>query len=214
MDIRYLHRNDPDYPVSLYKILGQNAPISIAVRGNPEILQNRMIALFCSVKCPGRLILKTYDLFQELRHTGLTVIGGFHSSMERECLTILLRGAQPIIICLARSIERMRIPSEYREPLTAGRLLLISPFMERPRRPSVKTTIYRNQLVAALADRVFVAYAEPSGKTESLCREIVSWQKPLYTLESDYNANIIALGAEPVATDSIYGMIGDYATTR
>ena len=203
MDIRYLHRNDPDYPVSLYEILGQSAPISIAVRGNPEILQDRMIALFCSVKCPGRLILRTYDLIQGLLHTNVTVISGFHSSMERECLAILLRGAQPIIICLARSMERMRIPSEYREPLTAGRLLLISPFMERPRRPSVKTTIYRNQLVAALADQVFVAYAEPSGKTESLCREVVSWQKPLYTLESDHNANIIALGAKPLTSESV-----------
>ena len=108
MDIRYLHRDSPDYPVSLYKILGEKAPIRIAVRGNPEILQNKMLALFCSVKCPGRLILKTYDLVQELRHIGLTVIGGFHSPMERKCLTILLRCAQPIIICLARSIEKIK----------------------------------------------------------------------------------------------------------
>lgn len=211
MEISLLRKDDAAYPPTLSKYLSIRAPASIALSGNPEILQNRMLALFCSVKCPGRLILRTYDLIQGLLHTNVTVISGFHSSMERECLTILLRGAQPIIICLARSMERMRIPSEYREPLTAGRLLLISPFMERPRRPSVKTTIYRNQLVAALADRVFVAYAEPSGKTESLCREVASWQKPLYTLESDYNANIIALGAKPLTSGAMSEMIGDHA---
>ena len=215
MDIRYLHRDNSDYPVSLHKILGENAPIRIAFRGNPEILQNRMLALFCSVKCPGNLILKTYDLVQELRHTGVTVIGGFHSLMERKCLTVLLRGTQPIIICMARSIERMRLPSEYKKPLTDGRMLLISPFVDKPRRPSIRTTLYRNRLVAALADQVFVAYAEPSGKTESLCREVVSWQKPLYTLESDHNANIIALGAKSLTPDSIseMEMVGDHATS-
>jgi len=213
MDIRYLHRDNPDYPVSLHTILGEKAPIRIAVRGNPEILKNRMLALFCSVKCPGLLILKTYDLVQELRHIDLTVIGGFHSPMERKCLAILLRGAQPIIVCLARSIERMRLPSEYKKPLTDGRMLLISPFIEKPRRPSTKTTLYRNRLVAALADQVFVAYAEPSGKTESLCSEVVSWRKPLYTLESEHNANTIDLGAKPVTPDSISKVIGNHATT-
>jgi len=33
------------------------------------------------------------------------VISGFHTPAEKECLRILLRGAQPIIICPARSIE-------------------------------------------------------------------------------------------------------------
>ncbi len=213
MDIRYLHRDNPDYPVSLCKILGEKAPIRIAVRGNPELLQNKMLALFCSVKCPGFLILETYDLVQKLRHIDLTFIGGFHSPMERKCLTILLRGPQPIIICLARSIEKMRLPSEYKKPLTDGRMLLISPFIEKPRRPSTKTTLYRNRLVAALADQVFVAYAEPSGKTESLCREVVSWQKSLYTLESEHNANIIALGAKPMTPDNISRVIGNHVTT-
>ncbi len=213
MDIRFLHRDNSDYPASLHKILGEKAPIRIAFRGDPEILQNRMLALFCSVKCPGNLILKTYDLVQELRHTGVTVIGGFHSLMERKCLTILLRGTQPIILCLARSIERMRLPLEYKKPLTDGRMLLISPFVDKPRRPSIRTTLYRNRLVAALADQVFVAYAEPSGKTESLCREVVSWQKPLHTLESDHNANITALGAKSLTPDSIseMEMVGDHA---
>lgn len=53
------------------------------------------LALVCSVKCPGDLILKTYDLAQQLREAEVTIIGGFHSLMERECLTILLRGNQP-----------------------------------------------------------------------------------------------------------------------
>jgi hypothetical protein len=49
--------------------------------------------------------------------------------------------------------------------------------------------------VAALADAVFVATASPGGKTESLCREIVAWGKPLWTVAGPENANLLALGA-------------------
>lgn len=209
MEVFYLDRDNPDYPASLNKSFRVESPIKIAVRGDPGILRNRMLALFCSVKCPGHLILKTYDFIQELLRIDVTVISGFHSPMEQECLRILLRSTKPIVICLARSIERMRIQSEYKKPLTVGQILLISPFIDKPRRSDIKTTLYRNRLVAALADQVFVAYAEPSGKTESLCREILSWQKPLYTLESDVNMNIINLGAKPLTIENVSEYLGD-----
>ncbi len=35
--------------------------------GSPEILKKRKIALICSVKCPGSVILHTYDLMRDLR---------------------------------------------------------------------------------------------------------------------------------------------------
>ena len=71
------------------------------------------------MKCPGDLILQTYDLAQQLRDTGTTVIGGFHTPMERECLTILLRGAQPVIVCPARSIDNLRLPQAFKQPLAS-----------------------------------------------------------------------------------------------
>jgi len=97
----------------------------------------------------------------------------------------------------------MRIPVAYRSPLEQGRLLLLSPFAEKPRRPTVQTTLYRNRFVAALADQVFVAYAEQGSKTEQFCGEVLAWGKPLYTLESDANAHLMALGARLVRPDNI-----------
>jgi hypothetical protein len=142
-------------------------------------------------------------MVQILRETGMTVIGGFHSPMEQECLTILLRGKQPIIICPARGIEKMRIKAEFKKPLEDGRLLILSPFNESQRRPTVKTTHYRNLFTAALSSVIFVTYAEPSGKTEEFCRKVLSWQKPLYTFDSDFNKNIIDMGARPVKPKNV-----------
>ena len=48
--------------------------------------------------------------------------------MERECLRLLLRGNQPVVVCPARGIDNMRIPRDWRPALDDGRLLVLSPF--------------------------------------------------------------------------------------
>ena len=78
--------------------------------GNLDILNTRLIGFFCSTKCPGNVIVHIYDLARALRDSGISVISGFHAPMERECLDLLLRGRQPVVICPARNIERMRLP--------------------------------------------------------------------------------------------------------
>jgi len=143
----------------------------IAVRGDHAALRGRKLALFSSVKCPGDIILKTFDLAQHLRDQGVTVIGGFHSPMEQECLRILLRGKQPVIWCPARSIDGMVIRRDLRPPLDDGRLLILSPFEEKHRRQTAELAAIRNRFVAAVADAIFIAYASPGGKIEELARE-------------------------------------------
>ncbi|MBU4348672.1 hypothetical protein KJ671_04195, partial [Patescibacteria group bacterium] len=58
---------------------------------------------------------------------------------------------------------------------------------------------------AALSAVIFVAHAGPASKTEAFCKEILSWQKPVYTFESDYNKNLIKMVARPVNTDNASG---------
>jgi predicted Rossmann fold nucleotide-binding protein DprA/Smf involved in DNA uptake len=212
MDTISLKKNNPNYPLALKKHLGKDAPNAITAIGNLDILRHNSTAFFCSTKCPGDLIVKTYDIAQILRDAGMTVISGFHSPMERECLTILLRGSQPVIVCPARSINNMRINKEYKKPLKDGRLLFLSLFDENQRRISAKSSHYRNLFVAVLSAVIFVAYAEPSSKTEELCRQILFWQKPLYTFDSDFNKNIIDMGARPVNMDNIPGWANLFAS--
>jgi predicted Rossmann fold nucleotide-binding protein DprA/Smf involved in DNA uptake len=204
-------RVEPSYPPALTRFLGDHAPERISTLGDLAILQQKTIALFCSRKCPGGLILQTYDLAQYLRDAGVTVIGGFHSPMERECLTILLRGTQPLIVCPARGIEGMQNRPKFKRPLADGRLLLLSPFAKTVRRGDKRTALDRNRFVAALADRMFVAYADPLGKTAAFCRELLAWSKPLYTLASPANAELIALGAKPLEPGQSHELCSDVA---
>ncbi|MGH9836437.1 MAG: DNA-processing protein DprA [Blastocatellia bacterium] len=201
MKLIYLSLADSRYPPALQSCLAGQAPARIAALGNLEILSERKLALFCSVKCPGDLILQTYDAARALRDAGVTVIGGFHSPMEKECLALLLRGRQPIIVCPARGLEEMRLPVEWKKRLDEKRLLLLSPFGEKDRRINARLAIRRNEFVAALADEILVAYAEAGGKTERFCHKTLEWRKPLFMFESKEHEELLAVGAKGTSVE-------------
>ncbi|MEK6776344.1 MAG: DNA-processing protein DprA [bacterium] len=194
MDSARIHKEDKDYPTAFLQYLGRDAPDEISAIGNVDILRGQKTALFCSVKCPGNIILRTYDLVKKWREEGVTVIGGFHSPMEQECLSILLRGRQPVILCPARSIERMRLQAEHKGPIRDGRLLLLSPFVDKQKRATSASAMERNRFVAALADEILIPYAAGNSKTEHLCRELLTWEKPVCTFYVEANSNLVALG--------------------
>lgn len=75
--------------------------------GNVRLLEDPLAALFRSSRCPGDVVLKVYDFARTLRDA---IIGGFQTPMEKECLRLLLRGSQPVVVCPARGIGRIRIP--------------------------------------------------------------------------------------------------------
>ena len=126
------------------------------------------------------------------------MIGGFQTPMERECLRLLLRGEQPVVVCPARGIDNMRVPRDWRTALDDGRLLVLSPFPSTYRRPTAELAARRNNLVASLATRVFIAHAAPGSKTEAFVRKLACAGKPLVTLAGPANANLVGLGARVV----------------
>ena len=184
----------------------------VSLIGDPALLDRKPTALFCSVQCPGDLILKSYDLARALRAHPITLIGGFQSPIEKEFLELLLRqpanrpahtasSSPSVIIFPARGLTRMRIPRPWRDPLAAGRLLLLSTFPDSLRRPTAASASRRNSCVAALAHRFLILHAAKGSKTEALCQQALAAAKPVYTLPSPHNAHLIALGAQPIPPD-------------
>jgi len=163
------------WPEKLAERLGPAAPDRLWFMGRAELTAARKTALFCSVRAPGRAVLQAQETAHALRDRGLTVISGFHSPLEKECLRILLKGGQPVIYCLARGLENMRLPRNLRQALDAGRLLILSPFADRPRRLTAASARRRNDLVAALADDAVILYAEPGGEVDRIRHLLDQW---------------------------------------
>jgi len=179
--IQQIETNDSNCPAVLRKDQIPAIFSTFCAIGNLDILDTNSLGVFCSIRCPGNIILNTYDCMRILRDSGVAVVSGFHSPFEKDCLDILLKGTQPIVVCPARGIVRMRILRLWKKSIDQGRLLILSPFDERQKRPTVATAQQRNQLVAQLGRSFFIPHAGAGSKTEQLGREILKAGAPIYT---------------------------------
>ena len=178
VSVQRITRDAADYPSMLRSRLGENAPVELTVLGDPSLLRLRRTALFCSARTPGDAILRTHDAARRMRDDGVTVISGFHSPIEKECLRILLRGKQQVIVCAARAIEAIRMPKECRVAFDAGRVLFLSPFTGQPKRITKESALRRNEVVAALADDVYIAHVVPGSGTARIAQMLEEWGVP------------------------------------
>ena len=173
---------DARYPARLSERLGDAAPAQLSTLGNLALLALPKTGLFCSARCPGQVILSAYDQAARWRDAGRCIISGFHSPVEQECLRILLRGTQPIIICPARALPQ-RLPDDWSAPLADGRLLILSGFAVAEKRITTELATRRNALVAALSDEACFAHITPGGKTDRLIQRLIVWRVPFSTLD-------------------------------
>ena len=193
----------PDYPAALQHRSADGQLPAVTSQGRLSVLDSTRIGFFCSVRCPGDVILKTYDLARILRETDATIIGGFQSPMEKECLDLMLRGSASVVVCPARGLGRMRIPKNWKGPLAEGRLLILSFFDDSIRRPTADLAVRRNAYIAALADRILIAHAEKGGKTEELCKESLTQGKSVFAIDSPDNAHLVDLGVALVQPEDL-----------
>ena len=166
--------------------------------GNLDILNRNLLGFFCSVKCPGDIILKTYDLARSFRDAGIPVISGFHSPIEKDVFTFLLSGSQPLVVCPARSIGNMRIPNAWKEAIDNGRLLVLSPFKKKHKRVTASLSEQRNRMVAMLAKEAFFPYAAAGSRSKNLSQDIIRAGKQIFTFGDTANESLIAMGAKPI----------------
>lgn len=194
---------DAAYPARLHALLGADAPPQLGMAGNVALLQMRTLALFCSVRCPGVMILQTYQVMRRMRHHQLAIVSGFHSPMERECLRTLATGTAGIVWCIAKALPAFRLPTEWEPLLQQNRLLLLAPFADSVTRITDATARYRNRVAAALADDAFLPYAAPGGRTERFCCELLAWDKTVFTLDTPENTSILERGAHALSLQDI-----------
>ncbi len=195
--IRLSSRQSRELAPALYQALGRQAPSFLEAQGDLRLLRGCKLALFCSVRSPGSILSKSFDLANGLRQNLVTVMSGFHSPIEKEWFALLQRSTTPMISCPARSLEKRRLSPEERSLMAQGRYLLLN-FGISEGRITRETAFQRNLCMAAAADLVFVAYAAPGGKTEYLCEQVRKWGKPVWTFADAATAHLQKLGVRSI----------------
>jgi predicted Rossmann fold nucleotide-binding protein DprA/Smf involved in DNA uptake len=206
--LRVAHTGDPLFPPALRQwrdwyegetLFGDATTLSYL--GDPAPLRRPTLGLICSGHCPGSVLLETYRFVRSLYAEGPTIVGGFHSPMERTCLDTLLVHHVPVVYCPGRRLKASGTPVVWRGAIAENRLLLLSPFSEKQRRVDRNLARLRNAFVGALADTLFVPYARPGGAAASLVSIALQRGKEVLTLDDAGNAamvkeGVVAVGAE------------------
>lgn len=187
-----------DYETQVQHIDLRGYPLKVI--GNLDNLRQNLLGVFCSQKCPGDLVLKGFDTVRQIRDQGITVVSGFHSSMEKDVYEILLRGNQPIVHCLARAIETYRIPSRLNSRINRGQLTIIAPyFPENMKRMTKSTSERSNALIMDISDQVLIIHAQKGGSLFKLISSMTSLTGKVFVLESENNRDLLGLIPEPSA---------------
>lgn len=135
--------------------------------GNQHLLKLHKTAFLCSRKIQAAAVLKCYDWAIKMRNEGKCVISGFHSPLEKDLFSILIKGKQPVIISLARGLKQ-KLEPELQQPMDDGRLLVITPFDETVKRVTEKTATVRNRMMIELTDEVVVGFASEGGNLKKM----------------------------------------------
>jgi predicted Rossmann fold nucleotide-binding protein DprA/Smf involved in DNA uptake len=149
-------------PTPCAQRVGPELATQIVGAGETALLDEPLLGLIASRECPGHVLLETLDRVPEWVKAGRVIVSGFHSPLEQQVLRSLLRRKGRAVKVLARGFGGQsadyRPTPEEREPLTSGRLLVISAFAPSVTRTTRDTALTRNRLVLALASEIIVPY--------------------------------------------------------
>jgi predicted Rossmann fold nucleotide-binding protein DprA/Smf involved in DNA uptake len=138
-------------------------------KGELGILKLQKTAFLCSQKCPAEAVLKSYDWAKEQREKGNCIVCGNHSQIEKDVFGILLKGKQPLVLVLPRSIKKQWKP-EILKAINEKRLLVVSPFDEQHSRITRENAIKKNETIISLADKIMVGYKTKNGQLDKLLK--------------------------------------------
>ncbi len=149
-------------PVTLPSHCAQRVDPEFAARivgaGGMALLAEPLLGLIASRECPGHVLLETLDRVPEWVKSGRVIVSGFHSPLEQQVLRSVLRRQGRVVKVLARGTGDYRPTAEEREPLAAGRMLVITACPPEMRRITRETALARNRLILDLASEIVVPY--------------------------------------------------------
>lgn len=135
--------------------------------GNKSFLDIEKTAFLSSQTYSAAAVVNSYTWAKAQRQLGTCVVCGNHSVLEKDVFEILLRGSQPLILVLARSMYK-RWPPEVLSALSENRLLIISPFEQSVTRISRRTAAHRNQTIINLSQNIVIGYKRTGGQLDTL----------------------------------------------
>ena len=140
--------------------------------GNAALLDEPLTAFFASRTCPGSAIRAAMDWAVAEARSGRTIIGGFHSPLERSVLEVLLAAHGRVVIALARDVGKALLPNAWRQAAFRGEIAVVSVTPDVKRLTGTLARL-RNDWISKLAASIVIAHVQPGGQLEN---DAIRWR--------------------------------------
>lgn len=238
MEYQELNPGDERYPDRLIGRMGDEAP-RLYYNGPLKLLDRFSMGVVCADMIPGLCMWETNQLLFEIREWALNYIGGWHSVMETEIFRLALyrkndpRGIRSATLLTARGMAR-----ENRDDYLNDRFGYAGPFRDFPEKPEYyrraedgellmlsitepdlkrmlrKNIMLRNWVGCALADVVFIPFAEKGTKTYTIARRVVDASIPVFTCEREENQHLYDLGVPALNRNTVGDFLAELGATK
>lgn len=224
MEYETLTTQDPRYPTRVQERLKDEAP-TLYFHGPLKLLDRFTLAVIAADSLPGQSLMAMSDTFVKIREYAMNHIGPWQSVGEMEVFTYVLETKydpnrrRSLTVCTARGLARenwdnflgdrfgykgpfIGFPQkeEFYRRAREKELLWLSITPPEQKRFERKYIILRNRVACALADVVYVLFAEKGTKTLSVVKHVLKTGVPMFTCQysddktTDVNKDLFALG--------------------
>lgn len=212
MDYQILKRGDAAYPQRLLERLGSEAPGVLYYLGPLSHLNQFTMAVISADSISGLAMMAANQVLFTVREYTMNYIGGWHSVMETEIFRLgLFRKNVRVTLFSAKGLGRETFESflndrfcpplhefpereEYDRRAREGELLILSVTDPQEGRTHKKNVIARNWTACALADVVFIPFAEQGTKTLAMAERVSRAGIPIFTTDHESNKTLHTLG--------------------
>ena len=144
----------------------------IFLLGNEQLLKKKKVGIFVLRAIPLSIIIPTENLLFSLAELPYVLISGWHSPFERRILKKLLYDGKEVIFFTPKGIKNQSIYSYLKKPLSNGKLLIISLFLDK-HKITLKNSIKRNEMITKMAEHNFFIFINKEGNLDKLFSKLL-----------------------------------------
>src|ERR1035438_5882376 len=170
---------DPEYPESLRRSLGENAPVLLLCMGNLDLLKRKSVGFCGSREASEKGISTARNSAVLLASDGINIVSGFAAGVDMNAHHGALSTGGTTTVVLAEGVLRFRVKKEIRDVWDESRTLVVSEF--GPNLPwSVSHAMQRNNTICGLSRSMILIEARTTGGSIQAGRDCLKLGLPLF----------------------------------
>jgi predicted Rossmann fold nucleotide-binding protein DprA/Smf involved in DNA uptake len=204
-------RADDAYPTQLRRRLGTRAPAVLFGAGDRHLLAQRAIAIVGSREVTDDGLEFAATAARRAVANGLAVVSGAARGVDSAAMAAAIDARGSAVGVLADSLERLAAKRDFREPIAAGNLTLVTSYHPAARF-NVGNAMRRNRLIYCLSQTAVVVAStvEKGGTRAGALENLEARWVPLLVWDdgSTGNTDLIRRGARGLTSGDLQGHSG------